>query len=162
MKSSENYDDKCPCCGRPYDEPKATKKASEGDFEAFWSIYPKKVAKGYCRDIWKRKKPCLEVVIPAIRRAIASPDWQKEGGKFIPNPSTWLNQGRYEDEGMDYKALVPKANISSLTPNGINEKDAQSWRVRNYPESSDLPFEDWPIVVRQEYLRSIRQPRKTP
>ena len=27
-----------------------------------------------------------------------SRQWQKDGGQYIPNPATWLNQGRWEDE----------------------------------------------------------------
>ena len=25
-------------------------------------------------------------------------DWRKEAGRFVPNPATWLNQQRWEDE----------------------------------------------------------------
>ncbi len=24
--------------------------------------------------------------------------WQREGGRYIPNPATWLNRGRWDDE----------------------------------------------------------------
>lgn len=30
-----------------------------------------------------------------------SKDWLKDNGQYIPYPSTWLNQKRWEDEGTD-------------------------------------------------------------
>jgi hypothetical protein len=27
-----------------------------------------------------------------------SAQWQKDNGQYIPNPATWLNQGRWDDE----------------------------------------------------------------
>ncbi len=34
--------------------------------------------------------------------------WQKEGGQYIPNPATWLNQNRWEDEIKIEIKEVPK------------------------------------------------------
>ena len=159
---SNSEPDICPCCGREYEATlKKPKNASSDDFEAFWKAYPKKVAKGYCKDIWKRKGLSFEVVLPALKKAIASPDWQKEGGKFIPNPSTWLNQGRYEDEGMDYEAL--KSKKPSITSRlGVDEQSAFDWRCWVYPDSmlvhptwNTFPFKIWPKSIQQEYLDSI-------
>jgi hypothetical protein len=158
--------DICPCCNRPYDlqdAPTSPKKASSKDFEAFWLAYPKKTAKSYCKDIWMRKKLSIESVLPALKKSIASPDWQKDGGKFIPNPSTWLNQGRYEDEGMDFKALkTTKPTITSRL--GVNEEEAFEWRCWVYPESmlvnptwNTFPFSNWPKSIQQEYLNSITE-----
>jgi hypothetical protein len=161
--NEEQYDDKCPCCGRLYDEepPKKRRKAPVTDFDAFWSAYPKKIAKPYCKAIWDRKGLTLDMVIPALTKAIASRDWQKDGGQFIPNPSTWLNQGRWEDEGLDYTALkVEKPTITSRL--GVNEEEAFAWRVEIYPESmlvhptpDTFPFKAWPKSTQQEYLNSI-------
>lgn len=69
------------------------------DFEQFWKAYPNKVGKGAAYRSWKNQKkimPPLPELISAIEKAsIHSTKW-KEG--FIPNPSTWLNQCRWEDE----------------------------------------------------------------
>ena len=97
--------DLCPHCGQSY----PPKNARRSDFEAFWKAYPRKIGKGYCQEIWKRKKfPAIEIILESLQKSIASSDWQKEGGKFIPNPSTWLNQGRWEDEGIDHSILSQK------------------------------------------------------
>jgi hypothetical protein len=154
-------DDKCPCCGRLYDEQPKRKKASPSDFDQFWKAYPKKIAKPYCKTIWERKGLTLDMVMPALNKAIASRDWQKEGGQFIPNPSTWLNQGRWEDEGIDYTALkVEKPTITSRLQ--INEEEAFKWRCWIYPDSmlihptwNTFPFKDWPKSTQEEYLNRI-------
>lgn len=68
-------------------------------FEQFWAAYPKKVGKGDA----KRKFAAIGAgVLPQILAAIAwqskTPQWTKDGGKFIPHPATWLHQHRWEDE----------------------------------------------------------------
>jgi len=68
------------------------------DFLEFWECYPRKVGKRAAFKAWKRLKselPPLDALIDAINRQRASPQW-REG--YIPHPSTWLNQGRWEDE----------------------------------------------------------------
>jgi hypothetical protein len=50
----------------------------------------------------KSKNPdaVLEQMLSAIARSKRTEQWQKDGGKFIPMPTTWLNQRRWEDEGI--------------------------------------------------------------
>ena len=43
--------------------------------------------------------PGLDVLLPALKRAMASLQWTKDGGEFIPHPATWLQQARWLDEG---------------------------------------------------------------
>jgi hypothetical protein len=39
-----------------------------------------------------------EQIHQSLVAAKSSHDWSKDGGKYIPNPATWLNQGRWDDE----------------------------------------------------------------
>ena len=74
------------------------------DFNAFWSIYPRKEGKGAAWESWKIRKspvPDIEAVLPALRRAMNSQQWTKDGGRFIPHPATWINQRRWEDGGIE-------------------------------------------------------------
>jgi len=73
-------------------------------FAMFWMIYPKKIGKDYARKCYKRalKKVSFEKMLFAIQKQKKSAEWTKDKGKFIPNPSTWLNQGRWGDE-LTYK-----------------------------------------------------------
>jgi hypothetical protein len=71
------------------------------DFLKFWEAYPKKIGKDAALRAWKARagtRPALAVLVSAIERQAQSDQWQKENGQFIPNPSTWLNQGRWADE----------------------------------------------------------------
>lgn len=68
-------------------------------FDLFWKAYPKKVGKGAAETSWARAKinGDFDSVIAALERQKQSEQWQKDGGQFIPNPATWLNQKRWED-----------------------------------------------------------------
>lgn len=72
-----------------------------GPFEKFWNKYPKKVAKGAVRKSWSKLKApvaTLVEILKALEWQIKSEQWTEENGRFIPNPATYLNQRRWEDE----------------------------------------------------------------
>jgi hypothetical protein len=74
--------------------------SSESEFEQFWACYPVKVGKKDAKKAWRKAEdlPPLFDILKAIDNAKNSHQWLKENGQFIPNPSTWLNQGRWADE----------------------------------------------------------------
>jgi len=37
-------------------------------------------------------------IMDALCIAVRCDQWRKDNGQFIPNPATWLNQRRWEDE----------------------------------------------------------------
>ena len=67
----------------------------------------------------------LETLLSAVEKQKKSEQWTKNDGQFIPNPSTWLNQGRWDDE-------LPTGDSQSQLPVNM--------RVNNDRELSD---EDW-------------------
>lgn len=69
-------------------------------FERFWSAYPKKIGKGQAEKAFvkARLNGSLPAVLQALEDQKRSEQWQKENGQFVPNPATWLNQRRWEDE----------------------------------------------------------------
>lgn len=70
-------------------------------FEIFWKAYPKKVGKGAAEKSFNKYKPSqalLETMLKAVEQAKQSAQWRRDGGQYIPNPATWLNQRRWEDE----------------------------------------------------------------
>jgi hypothetical protein len=84
-------------------EKKQQRKESESDelFEKFWKAYPNKVAKKYAKSFFIKLKPTEELVermIKAIEEQKNTEKWRKDNGQYIPNPSTWLNQGCWADE----------------------------------------------------------------
>jgi len=85
-------------------EVKGTKKRMTYDdpgFQAFWSAYPKKQAKVSALKAFEKINPdrvLLSQMIGAIEERRNTEQWQKDSGQFIPNPATWLNNRRWEDE----------------------------------------------------------------
>ena len=70
-------------------------------FDQFWDAYPRKVGKADARKAWKKAKITAEIfekIMTSIAASKESDQWQREAGRYIPNPSTWINQGRWDDE----------------------------------------------------------------
>jgi hypothetical protein len=68
------------------------------NFDVFWKAYPKKSAPDAAKKSWNKLKPNITEVLNALQWQKQSEQWQKNGGQFIPNPATYLNQGRWKDE----------------------------------------------------------------
>jgi len=131
-------------------------------FDTFWSAYPKKVGRGTAEAAWANAEiPELEVILKALHKAKQSPDWIKEKGAFIPHPSTWLNQRRWEDSGMDFAALSSKRLAGAFTAQEsaiqIDEQDAKSWITENY-DNVQLAgsFNQWPPHIQREYQQYLK------
>lgn len=76
-------------------------KGQNQDFLDFWQEYPKKVGKGDAARKWDQIKPDINLktkILRAVFKQQKNPNWQKEGGQYIPNPATWLHQERWEDQ----------------------------------------------------------------
>lgn len=86
-------------------------KPPSGAFERFWSAYPKKVGKQAALSAYKKVKVPVETLISAVEAQKTSAQWTKDNGQYIPNPATWLNQGRWEDV-LDAAAPVADAGFT--------------------------------------------------
>jgi uncharacterized protein YdaU (DUF1376 family) len=70
-------------------------------FDEFWQKYPKKVGKEAARKSFLKmvkNQTVFDEVIKSLEWQTKSDQWLKDGGQFIPNPATYLNQGRWQDE----------------------------------------------------------------
>jgi hypothetical protein len=70
-------------------------------FPAFWSLYPRKVAKRDAQKAWVKLSPgaTLQVeILDAVLARATSEEWTKDGGRYVPYPASWLNGRRWEDE----------------------------------------------------------------
>jgi uncharacterized protein YdaU (DUF1376 family) len=77
-----------------------TPSSAMTEFDTFWKIYPKKVGKDAARKAFEKRNPddkLLAAMIRAVRSQMDSDAWKADGGKYIPHPTTWLNQGRWQD-----------------------------------------------------------------
>ena len=81
----------------------ARRKEYPEEFEAFWTRYPRKVAKGYAARVWDKATAGMtaeqkqNIAFSAGRMAML---WKRLGRemRYIPHPSTWLSQRRWEAE----------------------------------------------------------------
>ena len=77
---------------------------------AFWSVWPAgfRVGKLECQRIWAKIRPrnsaMAERIRAGVERAKGSERWARPNpdtgrpGAYIPNPKTWLRQGRWDDD----------------------------------------------------------------
>lgn len=83
------------------DMKKQYSKEYEEMFAIFWSEYPNKKGRLAAEKAWKKINPSDELfnyIMNSIRIVKKSEQWTSSGGKYIPHPSTWLNNKRWEDE----------------------------------------------------------------
>lgn len=82
-------------------------------FDAFWALYPRRVAKQAAVSAWAKLHPAEDLRV-RIMNALAvqvQRDYSKREPEKIPHAATWLNGRRWEDEvaeglkGYDYPTL---------------------------------------------------------
>lgn len=87
--------------------PKPPAAAPDG-FAQFWQRYPKKVGRPAAERAFRSAKlnGHLPEVLADVEAKARSPGWTKDGGQFVPNPATYLNQRRWEDQ-----QTTPESNL---------------------------------------------------
>ena len=70
----------------------------EQRFDKFWELYPSKQGKGDARKAWAKIKPDEALFVAIMTSVKENKELNERWARgFIPNPSTWLNQTRWED-----------------------------------------------------------------
>jgi len=70
-------------------------------FAEFWTHYPRKVGKDVAWKAYQKVNPDSELhktMLAVLAWQRQQDSWIRDGGQYIPHPSTWLNQGRWKDE----------------------------------------------------------------
>lgn len=81
--------------------PEAPKIGLQELFERFWFEYPRKTDKKKSERAFSRIANIRELfpeIMQALERQKRSDQWTKDGGIYIPHPTTWLNGERWKDE----------------------------------------------------------------
>jgi hypothetical protein len=97
----EAREETCAAAEQTEESKKEAQTLLQKRFDLFWAAYPKKVGKKDALKAFKNAKVDSELfdkIMTAIGRARTTDQWQRDNGRYIPNPSTWLNQGRWDDE----------------------------------------------------------------
>ena len=79
-----------------------TETETERRFELFWKAYPKHVSRETAKKAFGKQKINgeFQAILDDIEAKSKSQQWLKNSGEFIPHPATYLNQRRWEDEGV--------------------------------------------------------------
>ena len=123
-----------PSIGKPsidkdsIDKDKDTQAESDDAFSLFWKAYPKKKDKGHAEKAFCKVKVPVDVLISAIERQKKSADWVKENGKYIPNPATWLNGKRWEDE-VDAGTIHGRVYVDISDPHSYDDDVDESEKL---------------------------------
>lgn len=106
-----------------YGEPK---EGYSEEFLEFWAAYPSKANKPYSSKCFERieNRPPLKELLEAITRQKQSRQWKRG---VIPNPSTWLNQARWNDDLP--KATSKRSSTTGAAP-GENPEDYDAKAVK--------------------------------
>ena len=86
----------------PYNPPRTGGVSVPATFTEWWAAYPRKVGKQAAIRAWRRIEalPPLKAMLHKLAEQIESEQWTQDAGRYIPNPATYLNQGRWDDEVM--------------------------------------------------------------
>ena len=80
-------------------EPKVEPKSTTPDsFNAFWNLYPRKLAKSKTRVAYMKalKQADPDSILDGVKWWIRH-EWRGKELQYIPHATTWLNQARWED-----------------------------------------------------------------
>lgn len=113
---------------------KETIQKKEHDrFDEFWKLYPNKKGKAKAIISYKKHLKIQEQIIEGLQRYIQYWKANKTEMQFIPHPSTWLNQKRWEDELDISKKLHSYARPPDLpadwTPEPVKPADPEVMRM---------------------------------
>lgn len=111
-------------------EPSNGVMADDG-FEEFWQAYPKKTGKGAARRSWRKIRPgknLTQTILQSVEVHKRSEQWIRDGGRYIPNPATWLNQTRWED--VPDQPVIASTERVAKTLQGQEERRAQAEALR--------------------------------
>ena len=106
-------------------------------FEKFYAAYPLQVAKQDALKAWNRLNPdpaLREVILAAIERQKQCDQWNREGGRFIPNPANWLRGCRWED---DLRKTQPQASAQRNSMADFSQRDYHDSQEESLTELLD-------------------------
>jgi hypothetical protein len=95
---------------------RSKERASTDRFDEWWAAYPKKVGKIAARKAYAKALTIVPAhsLLAAVKNNGFNPD-----RRYIPNPTTWLNQGRWDDEPVPF--------AEEMTPDGVAVSDLRAF-----------------------------------
>lgn len=123
---------------------KVSSADADGAFDLFWAKYPRKVAKQAAVKAFAKatKTTTPEEVMVGLRRYL--PVWAKSEKQYIPHASTWLNDGRWEDEDPSADTTRPASSPARRMPQTAAEQALEAERQAGPPTGlTDEEYAAW-------------------
>ena len=111
-------------------EPSLLEPSIDNTFDLFWNTYPRRTAKQAARNAFKKavKLVPASTIINAAGRFAQDPNREDE---FTPHASTWLNQGRWDDDPLPTKGTKRTARLRALED--LTSSNLQDWGRHELP-----------------------------
>lgn len=125
--NNDNKDEKVKIKKMKQEEGDSERAERLRDFNNFWEAYPKKVDRKKAEEVFLKRRFSgkeLEEMLHGLERQKKTGQWTSDGGRFIPNPSTWLKNERWMDD------------ISSVSP--CRDNPAAHFSQRSWEEEDSL------------------------
>lgn len=132
------------------------------EFDTFWNSYPehRRTKMVTVQREWlsmAHQRPAIEFIMAALGNHIASEDWSRDGGKFVPSALNWISEQAWHEK----KAPAKKsASLSVSKPKPIpkvDEEEAAAWLAETYPAKAGTPFSHWPPNIQSEFIDIAKQ-----
>lgn len=119
------------------DQPAATPAEADAvaaEFDRFWELYPRKVAKQAALRSYRsaRKHTPVEAIAAGLRAQL--PDLTTRERHLVPHPATWLNQHRWADDpahaaqpptgAVNWDLRAMQARAAGLPPAPVTDRGA--------------------------------------
>lgn len=90
--------------------PSKKSKADADEFGKFWALYPHKIGKLAAQKAYRKARQTASV--DEIRAGVTAYMATKPGWQAYANPTTWLNQGRWQDVPFEERRKLPRYDWS--------------------------------------------------
>jgi hypothetical protein len=117
-----------------------------GAFDTFWEAYPRKTAKQAASRAFQKLSPSqemLKTLLSALEAQKKQDSWVKDGGAFIPHPSTWLNGKRWEDQILSPAGTQAKPGDPGYEVTDVDRVIAAYRNAKKIPKDDD----EWRTIM---------------
>lgn len=123
---------------------KSPRASGDDAFDTFWTQYPRKQNKPAALKAWRKLAPSPELVdeiLAAVALQRGSDDWTRDGGRFIPHASTWLNGQRWADEVIQTRPLFVESDRDRQARETIAHLTGRARRQPGKTENDPFTFD---------------------
>lgn len=137
-------------------------EADPPSFDDWWAVYPRKAAKKKAKVMYEKltdqeKSACY---LGTVRQVEGNPQWQGDD-QFIPLPTTFLNQARWEDAipqtHTQKVASTPIKNEADLVWSAMTQFFGDQWVKRHGPKPTELWVKMLKNVSKERLHRGFRR-----